>query len=285
MRRSPLAQIRASRVKAFKDGSAEPVAFFWDDPELLTDDSGDVFQIWFNDLIDDWYGISSAMIVEALLTASGRDVLVHLNSPGGMVFEGLSIHSAFKQYAGTVTMRVEGLAASAASFVMLAADEVIIEPNAMVMIHDAWDVTIGGPAEHQKALDLLHKISDNIASMYAEKSGGKAEDWRALMTAETWYTGSEALDAGLVDSVSDTVEPAEETAAAKLDWSGIFASPRPPSVRDQLPSDAPPEQRVAASLIDVNALAAAVAAKNAPPETPTPLDWSAFHASLKGVHR
>lgn len=232
---NPLQQVRAHRVKALRNGAPEPVAFgYWDDPALLTDSSGDVFQIWFNDMIDDWFGISSAMIVEALLNADGRDVLVHLNSPGGMVFEGMAIHSAFKQHAGKVTMRVEGLAASAASFVMLAGDEVLIEPNAMVMIHDAWDMTIGPASEHRKTADLLDKVSGSIASMYAGKSGSEsgndAEAWRAAMLEETWYVGQEAVAAGLVDSVTD-VDTDEETSAAAASaagaraqrWGGIFA--------------------------------------------------------------
>jgi ATP-dependent protease ClpP protease subunit len=223
---NPLKQMRAARIKALADGTAAPAAFFWEDPELLTTDNGGVFQIYFTDMIDDWFGISAGMIVEALLAADGRDVLVHLNSPGGMVTEGLAIHSAFKQYSGKVTFRVEGMAASAASFVMLAGDEVVIEPAALVMIHDAWDVTVGPASEHRKTADLLDKVSDSIAGMYAGKAGGDAADWRALMIEETWYAGQEAVDAGLADSVvepraADTANATSRGPAAR--WSGIFA--------------------------------------------------------------
>lgn len=228
MRRNPLAQVRTARMRALAEGTPSPVAFFWDDPELLTVD-GDTFEIHFNDMIDDWFGISAAMIVEALIAADGRDVLVHLNSPGGMVTEGLAIHSTFKQYAGNVTMRVEGIAASAASFVMLAADQVLIEPNAMVMIHDAWDLTIGPASEHRKTADLLDKVSDNIASMYAGKSGIDQAEWRTAMLEETWYVGQEAVEAGLADALTkdNGTAPADDTTTAAR-WSGIFANvPRP----------------------------------------------------------
>lgn len=225
-RANALKQLRAARMRSAAEGAPRPVAFFWDDPELLTVESGDVFEMHFNDMIDDWFGISASMIVEALIAADGRDVLVHLNSPGGMVTEGLSIHSQFKQYAGKVTMRVEGLAASAASFVMLAADEVLIEPNALIMIHDAWDLTAGPASEHRKTADLLDKISDSIASMYAGKADGNPADWRAAMLEETWYVGQEAVDAGLVDALTDdraTADaPEESTAAARTDWRGVF---------------------------------------------------------------
>lgn len=236
-------QLRAQRVKALADGSAAPVAFWYDDPELTTVDSGNGFEIYLNDMIDDWFGISSAMIVEALQAAAGKDVLVHVNSPGGMVFEGLAIHSAFKQYAGNVTMRIEGLAASAASFVILAGDEVLIEPGAMVMIHDAWDITIGDAAEHRKTADILDKVSDSIATMYAKKAGTSKETWRAAMIEESWYAGEEAVTAGLADSVvtaSGTSASADRRPAAHS-WSGIFArAPRTPAAAAVPPESAPP---------------------------------------------
>ncbi len=222
-------QLRAQRLRALADGTAEPVAFYWDDPELTTAETSSGFEIYFNDVIDDWFGISSAMIVEALQAAGGRDVLVHVNSPGGMVFEGLSIYSAFKQYEGKVTMRVEGLAASAASFVICAADEVLIEPGAMIMIHDAWDITVGDAAEHRKAADVLDKVSGNIANIYALKSGTDADTWRAAMIEETWYGSAEAVGAGLADSVvGDAADDAKNVAgrgpsASEPRWSGIFA--------------------------------------------------------------
>jgi ATP-dependent protease ClpP protease subunit len=237
-------QYRAQRVKALAEGSAEPVAFYWDDPELTTVDNGGGFEIYFNDMIDDWFGISSAMIVEALQAAGGKDVLVHVNSPGGMVFEGLAIHSAFKQYSGRVTMRVEGLAASAASFVILGGDEVLIEPGAMIMIHDAWDITIGDAAEHRKTADILDKVSDSIATMYAEKAGTSKDTWRAAMIEESWYSGEEAVTAGLADSVvtsAGTSDAAPSRARAQR-WSGIFAqAPRRPAA-----AVAPPEPTVSA---------------------------------------
>lgn len=241
-------RIRDSRARNLAEGSAQPVAFWFDDPELTTVD-GAVFEIHFNDMIDDWYGISSAMVTEALLSANGKDVLVHVNSPGGMVFEGLSIHSAFKQYAGKVTMRVEGLAASAASYVIMAGDEILIEPGAMIMIHDASDFTIGNAAEHRKTADVLDKVSDSIAAIYADRSGTEAATWRAAMLEETWYGGQEAVDAGLADSVvaSAATEPGDTGARrATAKWAGLFDHMPRAEVADEPgpdpvpPTDAPP---------------------------------------------
>lgn len=213
-------RVRGARAKALADGSGEPVAFWFDDPELTTVD-GSVFEIHFNDMIDDWFGISSAMVTEALLAANGKDVLVHVNSPGGMVFEGLSIHSAFKQYSGKVTMRVEGLAASAASYVIMAGDEILIEPGAMIMIHDASDFTIGNAAEHRKTADVLDKVSDSIAAIYADRSGTDSAVWRAAMLEEIWYGGQEAVDAGLADSVV-TALATEPDDSGRRRWTALF---------------------------------------------------------------
>lgn len=275
-------------MRAYAEGTPSPVAFFWDDPELLTVDNGDVFELHFNDLIDDWFGISAAMIVEALIVADGRDVLVHMDSPGGMYTEGLAIHSQFKAYTGNVTMRVAGMAASAASVVMLAADRVEITTGSLVMVHDASDYVYGPPAEHRKTADLLDKVSDAMARMYTARAGSTAEAWRALMNEETWYIDQEAVDAGLVDAVvGDTA--ADDSTAAAARWSSIFASAPNQQAKDR--RDPHPTQA------DVDA-AFSVLLKTEPQGaatiTPTPvepagkpvaaaLDWATLQKGLKGL--
>lgn len=289
MKRNAIKQLRAARMRALADGTAQPVAFgWWDDPELTTVD-GSPFQIYFNDMIDDWFGVSAAMVVSALLDADGRDVLVHLNSPGGMYTEGLAIHSAFKQYSGNVTFRIAGMAASAASFVMLSGNRIEITEGSLVMIHDAWDMTVGDASEHRKTADLLDKVSNSIAGMYAGKGGGEVAGWRALMETETWYAGQEAVDAGLVDTLADIDDapPIGDpgNAALNREWSSVFASAPGPSRPAALSQ---PKQ-----LIDKQALATAVAEQNtdsgqpaatAPVDQPAPFDWMAFRNDLlRGV--
>lgn len=290
MRRNALAQMRDARAKAAANGTATPVDFgFWDDPELLTVDGDAAFEIHFNDMIDDWFGISSAMIVEALIMAGGRDVLVHLNSPGGMVTEGLSIAAQFRQYSGKVTFRVEGLAASAASFVMLSGSEVIIEPSAMVMIHDAWDITIGPAVEHRRVADLLDRISDNIAGTYAAKAGNDAEFWRNEMTKNgdlgSWYIGQEAVDVGLADRVAEVATDDAEESIAAARWSGIFAgapkqpaTQRPPNRAQQQVAPTDLLGRTKATNPDQPTAALAAAGMSA-----ASLDWATFRESLKGL--
>lgn len=213
---NPLQQLRNARMKALQDGTQIAPRDF------RCEISSDAAEIYMFDIIDDWFGITAADVVMALQQAGGADVLVHVNCPGGMVTEGLAIYNTFKNYEGAVEFRIEGIAASAASFVVLAGNKVTIEQNAMFMIHDAWDVTIGPAAEHRLTADLLDKISDNLAGIYANKAGKNSAYWRDAMTKDgegTWYMGQEAVDAGLVDEVSGT---ADSTAAAKWDRS-IFA--------------------------------------------------------------
>ena len=157
---------------------------------------------WFYD------GISAADVAAALREAGPGPINVRINSGGGDVFDGVAIHSLLARHPGTVTTYVDGLAASAASFIMLAGERVVASRNSMVMIHDAMTMVFGAKATLQRAVDLLDKVSDNIADMYAEKAGEDVEYWRAKMEENgedgVWYTGQEALDAGLVDEITGT---------------------------------------------------------------------------------
>ena len=151
-----------------------------------------------------YWGVKAADIVEQLNDAEGQDVILRVNSPGGDVHEGLAIMNALRAHTGTVTAIVEGLAASAASFIVCGgSDTAIMRPHAEMMIHDAWTWPDGNADELRKAAAELDRISDNLASIYATKAGGEPASWRELMKAETWYSAEEALAVGLVDQVVD----------------------------------------------------------------------------------
>lgn len=158
-------------------------------------------------------GIGANDVAAALRELGPGPLNVRINSGGGDVFDGVAIHSLLARHPGTVTVYVDGVAASAASFIMLAGDRVVSSRNAMVMIHDAMTGTWGNRAAHERAMGLLDKVSDNIADMYAEKAGEDVEFWRGRMLENgedgVWYTGQEALAAGLVDEL---VEPDEDDA-------------------------------------------------------------------------
>lgn len=160
-------------------------------------------------------GISAADVAAALREVERAGPIdVRLNSPGGDVFQGVAIHSVLARHPGTVTVHVDGLAASAASFIMLAGDRIVMARNAMVMIHDGMTGSYGNGATLRRAADLLDKVSASIADMYAERAGEDTEHWRNLMTQNaedgTWFTGQEAHAAGLVDALTETPDEDED---------------------------------------------------------------------------
>lgn len=180
---------------------------------------------WFDE------GIGASDVAALLRDAGPGPINVRLNSPGGDVFDGVAIHSLLARHPGTVTVYVDGLAASAASFIMLAGDRIVSARNAFVMIHDAMTGTYGNANTHTDAAELLEKVSDNIADMYAERAGEDPQHWRALMTSKGedghWMTGQEALESGLVDELTevpdDEIDFADKkTAGALSAWTPIL---------------------------------------------------------------
>lgn len=186
-----------------------------------------------------YWGVTAGDFIVALAEIDG-DFDLHINSPGGDVFDGLAIYNTLLGHPGKVTGHVDGLAASAASFIAMACDELEFAKTGQMMIHDASGLAWGNAAEMLAMASLLDKASDNIASIYADRAGGSVESWRELMRAETWYTGSEAVAAKLGDRLAPTKrdkaadEPADMQDVARWDLSmyryqGRAAAPDPSS--------------------------------------------------------
>lgn len=172
------------------------------------------------DPIDSWggiWGVSAKEFADTLdeLPAGTSELRLHINSPGGEVFEGIAIMNLLRAHPARVVGVVDGLAASAASFIAAAADELVMNPNTELMIHDAWGIAIGPAETMRDVAGRLDALSDNIASVYQRKAGGTVEDWRAAMLAETWYSADESVAAGLADRVDDGDAPDEDAAAAQ----------------------------------------------------------------------
>lgn len=172
------------------------------------------------DIFDEigWFGVTAADFVRDLSGVSG-DLDVHVNCPGGDVFDGIAIYNALLNHKGTVSVYVDGLAASAASFIAMAAAPgcLAIAKTASMMIHEAFGLAIGNAADMRQMADMLDQQSGNIAGIYADRSGKPVSEWRDAMRAETWYVGQEAVDAGLADRVNGT-------AAAGNTWDlSVFA--------------------------------------------------------------
>ena len=195
---------------------------------LTPEISEGVAKLRLYDPIDDWggdWGVSAKEFATALaaLPEDVHTIHLHINSPGGMVFEGVAILNQLRQHQAKVVAIVDGLAASAASFIACGADEVQMSPNTQLMIHDAWGLAIGNAATMRDAGDLLDRLSDDIAAVYAAKAGGTTEEWRAAMLAESWYSAEEAVTAGLADSIVGQEPDADQVAKAlaNCDLSGF----------------------------------------------------------------
>lgn len=150
------------------------------------------------------YGVSAAEFLAELREIPG-DIELHVNSPGGDVFDGIAIFNQLKQAQkrGTVAIIVDGLAASAASFIAQAASPGHLEmaPHSQMMIHEGFAMGIGNAADFQELSAQLDKASDNIASIYASRSGKPAAYWRDMMRKETWLSDAETVSVGLADRV------------------------------------------------------------------------------------
>jgi ATP-dependent protease ClpP protease subunit len=157
-----------------------------------------------------YFGQTAKGLADDLRELDTDELDVHLNSPGGDIFDGLAIYQALKDHKAKVTIRVDGLAASIASVIMMAADRIVMAPKASVMIHDGWSVACGNAADLRKLADLLDKQSEIIASVYADRSGQPADFWRDRMRDETWYNADEALAAGLVDEIEGQPKKVDE---------------------------------------------------------------------------
>jgi ATP-dependent protease ClpP protease subunit len=164
----------------------------------------DLTKIYIYDVIGDSFwedATSAADFVKQISTIKSKTIELHLNSPGGDIFDGVSIHNALKAHSAYIRTVIDGLAASAASFIAMAGDEVIITKAGTMMIHDASSFAFGNAADMRATADVLDKLSDTVASIYSDRAGQTVEFWRNLMVEETWYNSSEAVEVGLADKV------------------------------------------------------------------------------------
>lgn len=155
-------------------------------------------------------GFTSKRMAAALRGIGARDVVVNLNSPGGDFFEGVAIYNLLREHKGSVTVNIMGLAASAASVIAMAGDVINIGRTAFLMIHNAWGGAVGNRHDFRAAADQLEPFDQAMAELYASRSGMTANEAGALMDAETWFSGSQAIERGLADALlSDEALKAE----------------------------------------------------------------------------
>lgn len=184
--------------------------------------------VYIYDFIGD-YGVSAQMFVRDLNEFKAGKINLHLNTPGGNVFDGVTIYNALRDYDAPVTAIVDGIAASAGSFILQAGDTRVMNRSSQLFIHDAHGVAIGNARDMRDMADTLEKTNDQIAAIYADKSGGSIEDWRKVMTEEKLYSAQEAVADGLADEAvaDDSDEPSNK--AAPLTTARASSEPATPS--------------------------------------------------------
>ena len=172
------------------------------------------------------FEVQAKDIVSQLNDADGP-VAVRVDSFGGDVYAGISILNALRRYPDVVTVYVDGIAASAASFIAVGgADRLIMSPNSSLLIHGAWSQGMGNSEEMAQLAADLNEITDNLATIYAEKTGQEPAYWRELMKKDTTFTAEQAVEAGLADAVDELEKSvrAEKRHAVMASQRSRFAS-------------------------------------------------------------
>lgn len=161
---------------------------------------------------DPWTGegVTAKRVGAALRAMGDAPVTVKVNSPGGDMFEGLAIYNLLREHPGEVTVKVMGLAASAASIIAMAGDRVEMGLGSFLMIHNSWGMVVGNQADMREAAAVFAEFDAAMADIYAARTGMKAADVAALMAAETWLRPESAIERGFADGTFDVAGMADD---------------------------------------------------------------------------
>jgi ATP-dependent protease ClpP protease subunit len=190
------------------ENNAKAIAAIWGreidnkSPYTIKALSDDSTEIWIMDVLGyPWNDINS--IIREVSSLKSKDILVRINSPGGDPIDTFALYHALKNHSAKVTVRIESLAASAASFLALAGDEVQAYSSSLFMIHNSWAVVAGNRFELQDIADFLEKIDANMQDVYASKTKLGKREIADMMKAETWLSAKEAKEKGFIDTILD----------------------------------------------------------------------------------
>lgn len=214
-----LPQISAPQALAGREWEVREDALARFDAGVRAAEADDAATISIYDQIGatwDGEGVTAKRIAAALRKIGSGDVTVSINSPGGDYFEGLAIYNLLRDHPARVTTRVVGLAASAASVIALAADRVEVAAAGFLMVHNAWGLVIGNRHDLTEAAALLGQFDGAMAELYAARAGVELEEAAGWMDAETFFSGAEAVEAGLADGLlpADAIAHDDEAQAS-----------------------------------------------------------------------
>jgi len=159
-------------------------------------------------------GVTAKDFMAEVKQFKGQHIHLRINSVGGSVIEGAAIYNALRRHKGGLTVHVDGLAASMASVIAMAGEEVYIADNAMLMIHNPWSMTMGDADDLRKEADVLDKLKNTLVNAYARKTGMEAGDIAAMMDEETWLNATQSVAMGFADEIEDGIEAAASLSPA-----------------------------------------------------------------------
>lgn len=188
-----------------------------------------------------FFGINAQGFVRDLKAVDAGKIVLRINSPGGNVFDGLAIYNALVTHPARIEVHIDGVAASMASIVALAGDEIHMASNAFFMIHEPWSIVLGPAEDLRREADLLDKMTGVMAETYVGKTGAEMGEVTAWMEAETWFTAAEAKDAGFIDHIT---KADKKSAAAQFDLSVFANAPDGLGAGNAVPSERELERRL-----------------------------------------
>lgn len=202
-----------------------------------TNGNGDSATIYLYDVIVSdsyWGGVDPMSFIKELLAINAPVIHLRINSPGGDVFAARAIEQAIREHSSQIIAHIDGYAASAASYLALAADEVQIAPGGFFMIHKAWTVVFGNSKDMMDAANLLDKIDESLVNTYVSETGQDAQQVRDWMAAETWFTAAEAVQYGFADSIA---QGADKSASNQIHWDFSAYAKAPKPLKNQQQAD------------------------------------------------
>lgn len=183
-------------------------------------DEAEVFV--YGDIGGWWGGVSAEEFAKEIAALDVKTLNVRLNSPGGLVFEGVAIYNALARHSAKVVVHVEGIAASIASVIAMAGDEIHIAEGSRFMIHDPWTIVMGSADDLRAEADVLEGLKSDLIDIYAARTEQSRDDLSDWMTVETWLSARDAVDKGFADSMTPAKKKEKKDAHARSAVLALF---------------------------------------------------------------
>lgn len=195
---------RRGEFRAEADAGADSATIYLYDMIVDTDDEAE----W-------WGGVSPQAFVKALNAMTAPTIHLRVNSPGGSVFAARAMEQAIREHPSNIVAHVDGLAASAASFLIMSAGQIEAAPGAFIMIHKAWTIAWGNSDDLVTTAGLLDQIDASLVKTYAARTGQEPDEIAGWMKAETWFEADRAVELGFADRVAESTKTAQTSARAQ----------------------------------------------------------------------